>query len=221
MNKKLKTLLILSSLTTSTIAVSCGTTTSANTNRSGGSDSVTSDKNKKHEPSPEELREKAIESFVKENKINDNYYKYDGQKDNNPFLKDWDYWFKIPGYSIKNYDADDVRNWKLHIAKPYMNIGDFGKINDAFDAKINGGVDQSLWKAKKQKFNDWAKAEFGFIKPNPDVDIEVSMKNYNGDLYQLINDVINDKINIDEKTKENFYNEVLAYLNSASDKNTY
>ncbi|MGZ9796893.1 hypothetical protein ACXYRO_00260 [Mycoplasma sp. 4013] len=212
MKKKLKSLLILSSLTTSTIAVSCGTTTFANTNRSGGSDSVTSDKNKKHEPSPQELRDKAIELFVKENKINDNYYKYNGRKDNNPFLKDWDYWFKIPGYSIKNYDADDVRNWRLHITRPYMNIGDFGKINDAFDAKINGGVDQSLWKAKKQKFNDWAKAEFGFIKPNPDVDIEVSMKNYNGDLYQLINDVVNDKINIDEQTKENFYNEVLAYL---------
>ncbi|MGZ9800870.1 hypothetical protein ACXYRK_04155, partial [Mycoplasma sp. AC1221] len=45
--------------------------------------------------------------------------------------------------------------------------------------------------------------------------------NYNGDLYQLIMDVVNDKVNIDEKTKENFYNEVLAYLNSASDKNTY
>ncbi|WP_435129453.1 hypothetical protein ACR82Z_04685 [Mycoplasma sp. 6243] len=223
MNKKLKTLLILSTLTTSTIAVSCGTTTSANTNKPGRGDSGTDDKNKKQEPSPQELRDKAIESFVKENKINDNYYKYDGQKDNNPFLKDWDYWFAKPSYVLKSYDVTDVQNWKAHISHPYMNLNDYNAIIKAYDVKIQS---DSLYQTKKARFEKWAKEEFDFHPADAKLkgtalNINVSERNYNGDLYQLINDVVNDKINIDEQTKENFYKEVLAYLKLASGKNTY
>ncbi|MGZ9756865.1 hypothetical protein, partial [Mycoplasma sp. 4423] len=217
-NKKF--LFLMGSVLSPVVAISCGFVNTVQ--MSPGEKEKVPGGGVKKELTPQQIKENEVNNFLNQYKVKDLYYKGE-VNNNNPFLKDWDYWFAKPSYVLKSYDISDVQNWKAHISHPYMNLNDYNAILKAYDAKIQS---DSLYQNKKARFEKWAKEEFNFHPADANLkgtalNIDVSEKNYNGDLYQLINDVVNDKINIDEQTKEKFYNEVLAYLNSASDKNTY